>query len=312
MRVHAFSGGAARLSTGGAGGYAGLRAGAEGGDAAGITELDDTRLQNEHSDIDMHASAASLREHGCAAQQTRAEVCPWQLEDVIQFLSKDGDSEVIYLGRERALRRSEAVPGAVGEQTPSVAPGKLPVIEGFFCKKNAHKKQLQREIEALRSTDAMDRDGQLKTLESMVEESVETIDVHQEAQELMNLFTHVRASFDVRVNPQPCFKDFTDSMQSARGRNVRLLHLAGHGNRRCGFFWLKSSAVSTEYEEVPIDRLSMILKTEAVANGGTIECVVLNACETEEMGKKLRKRRGVARRVLAVRGAGHDREKVCA
>jgi hypothetical protein len=165
MRVHAFSGGAARLSTGGAGGYAGLRAGAEGGDAAGITELDDTRLQNEHSDIDMHASAASLREHGCAAQQTRAEVCPWQLEDVIQFLSKDGDSEVIYLGRERALRRSEAVPGAVGEQTPSVAPGKLPVIEGFFCKKNAHKKQLQREIEALRSTDAMDRDGQLKTLE---------------------------------------------------------------------------------------------------------------------------------------------------
>jgi hypothetical protein len=53
---------------------------------------------------------------------------------------------------------SEAVPGAVGKQTPSVAPGKLPVIEGFFCKKNADKKQLQREIEALRSTDAMGRE----------------------------------------------------------------------------------------------------------------------------------------------------------
>jgi hypothetical protein len=52
--------------------------------------------------------------------------------------------------------------------------------------------------------------------------------------------------------------------------------------------WLKSSAASTEYEEIPIDKLSKILKTEAAANGGTIECVVLNACETEEMGKKLR------------------------
>jgi hypothetical protein len=40
--------------------------------------------------------------------------------------------------------------------------------------------------------------------------------------------------------------------------------------------WLKSSVVSTECEEIPIDKLSMILKTEAAADGGTIECVVLN------------------------------------
>ena len=120
-------------------------------------------------------------------------------------------------------------------------------------------------------------------------ESVEAIDVHQEAQELMTMFTDVRASFVVRVHPQPCFKHFTDSMQSARGRNVRLLHLAGHNNTKCEFFWLKASAGSTEYEAIPIDKLIGILKTEAVgANGGTIECVVLNACETAEMGKKLR------------------------
>jgi hypothetical protein len=37
-----------------------------------------------------------------------------------------------------------------------------------------------------------------------------------------------------------------------------------------------------------IKDIIIILKTEAVANEGTIECVVLNACETEEMGKKLR------------------------
>ncbi len=141
------------------------------------------------------------------------------------------------------------------------------------------------------SADAIDKDEQLKTLKTMLEE---TIDVHQEAQELNNLFTHVHPSFHPRINAQPGFKDFTHSMQSARDRNVRILHLAGHDDRKCGFLWLKkskkkSSAASTEYEEIPMDKLSSILETEAAANGGTIECVVLNACETEEMGKKLRR-----------------------
>jgi hypothetical protein len=198
---------------------------------------------------------------------------------VMQLVSSQGAHE----GQETAVG-----PAVDTSAQPTASQGRQAVIEGFFCQKNADKKQLQREIEALKSADAIDKDEQLKTLESMVEESVETIDVHQEAQELKNLFTHVRPSFQPSINSQPCFKDFIDSMQSARGRNVRLLHLAGHGNRRCGFFWLKSSAVSTEFEEIPIDKLSMILKTEAAANGGTIECVVLNACETEEMGKKLR------------------------
>ena len=92
----------------------------------------------------------------------------------------------------------------------------------------------------------------------------------------MTLFTDVRASFVVHVNPQPCFAHFTDSMQSACGRNVRLLHLAGHGDRRCGFFWLKENKL--EYEQVPIDRLVGLIKTEAAGNGGTIEAVMLNAC----------------------------------
>ena len=133
MRVHAFYGGAARLPTGAAGGDVGLRAGTEGDCAAGTTELDDPRLQSEHSYIDMHASAASLREHGCAAQQTRAKVFPWQLEDVIQLLSKDGDSEMIYLWRERALRRSEAVPVFAGEQKMSGIPRKRKFVF-FLCR----------------------------------------------------------------------------------------------------------------------------------------------------------------------------------
>ena len=47
--------------------------------------------------------------------------------------------------------------------------------------------------------------------------------------------------------------------------------------------------MSTEYEEISIDKFVGILRTEvAGANGGSIECAVLNACETEDMGKKLR------------------------
>jgi hypothetical protein len=58
---------------------------------------------------------------------------------------------------------------------------------------------------------------------------------------------------------------------------------------RCGFLWLRNQAVSTEYEQISLDTFIGILKTELPgANGGTIECVVLNACETEDMGKKLR------------------------
>jgi CHAT domain-containing protein len=86
-------------------------------------------------------------------------------------------------------------------------------------------------------------------------------------------------------NPQPSFHTFKSSLRSAKERNVRLLHFAGHGESRCGFFWLKDPAVSTEDEEVSLDTFIGILKTElAGTNGGTIECVVLNACETEDMG----------------------------
>ena len=47
------------------------------------------------------------------------------------------------------------------------------------------------------SADAIDKDQQLKTLKSILEESVETIDVLQEAQELMKLFTHIPSYFEV-------------------------------------------------------------------------------------------------------------------
>ena len=93
----------------------------------------------------------------------------------------------------------------------------------------------------------------------------------------------------MEVHAQPCFDDFSNSMRSVRQRKVRGLHLTGHGTSRCGFYWLKRKA-SSEYEAIAIDRVVALVKTEAAggSGGGTIEFAMLNACETEEMGKALR------------------------
>jgi GTPase SAR1 family protein len=151
------------------------------------------------------------------------------------------------------------------------------------------KKRLVRDIQQLEIANAKDKDKRLEQLEVRLKESVETIDVLKEAQELRSSLECGRQVLDVSIHPQPSFDAFSQSMHSARERNVRVLHLAGHGGRRCGFFWLKNQAASTEYEEISLDRFARIVKTELAGdNGGTIECVVLNACETEEMGKNLR------------------------
>jgi hypothetical protein len=120
------------------------------------------------------------------------------------------------------LRRSEGVP-VVGEQTPSVAPGKLPVIEGFFCKRIPDKKQLLLDIEAVELADAADKDELLTQLGARVM-ALATIDVHKEAQVHTSSLSGGRRVFEVHVHPQPSFDAFASSMRSARERNVRLLH----------------------------------------------------------------------------------------
>ena len=53
--------------------------------------------------------------------------------------------------------------------------------------------------------------------------------MHQEAEELKTSHTHARHVFEVDVHPQPSFQRFSDYMRSARERNARILHFAGHG-----------------------------------------------------------------------------------
>ena len=123
-----------------------------------------------------------------------------------------------------------------------------------------------------------------------VAEVVEDISPHTEAEELVKRLQRSRPIFEVDVHAQPSFKDFSDSLLSAREKNVRILLLSGHGKSHCGFFWLKDK-VSAEYEEIEPDRFVKLFPPVAAGagRGGTIVCVVLHACETEDIGKKLRK-----------------------
>jgi len=174
--------------------------------------------------------------------------------------------------------------GAAGAASSA---SRMPRIEGFFCKKIVHMQQLVHKIHLVENADAIDKDAQLTELKLQMEDSVDGTNVHDEAEKLKNLFTQARPVFEVDVHPQPSFQIFADCMRSARQRNVRILHFAGHGKSKCGFFWLNHEAL--EYEEVPIDTVAGLIKTEAAGEGaGTIECVVLNACESEEMGTTLR------------------------
>jgi hypothetical protein len=65
--------------------------------------------------------------------------------------------------------------------------------------------------------------------EKEVEEAVEGINPHKEAQDLMNRLKRSRPIFEVDVHPQPSFKDFSDSLLSAQQNNVRALPFSGHG-----------------------------------------------------------------------------------
>ena len=94
----------------------------------------------------------------------------------------------------------------------------------------------------MKHADAEDRDQRLTQLEAQLMD-LEAIDVHKEAQVLTSSLSGGRRVFEMQTHAQPWFGAFESSMRSARERNVRLLHLAGHGGSRCGFFWLKNQAV---------------------------------------------------------------------
>ncbi len=76
------------------------------------------------------------------------------------------------------------------------------------------------------------------------------------------------------------------SIVLGRQRNVRSLHLAGHARKECGFIWnANDEATASKMFDVE----AILLAIGAVAGQqGPLECVVLNACCTVQMGRLLR------------------------
>jgi GTPase SAR1 family protein len=211
------------------------------------------------------------------------------VEKARQARQEEEEEAAAARAREEAARRER---GGVAESTNSATNRDLPRIEGFFCKINPDQEKLRSTIKSVRNAGASDKDEMLKeldALDALVSDTVESIDPIKEAQKLTELLekSNNRRVFEVKFYPQPTFKCFSDSMRTAAERNVRHLLFSGHYESESGFFWLKEGAF--EYDRIPTEDFLGLFDTEvAGAYGrGTIEGVVLNACKTEDLGKKL-------------------------
>lgn len=76
------------------------------------------------------------------------------------------------------------------------------------------------------------------------------------------------------------------STHLASQRNVKIIHLSGHGKKKCGFIWNADDA-ATAGKESEIHNLVGIIGS-AAGQTGPIECAFLNACSTENLGRLLR------------------------
>jgi hypothetical protein len=176
----------------------------------------------------------------------------------------------------------------VGRQRVSSLNDKRPHIVAFFAKKDTDVTYMLEKVKICAENENIDKKQMSKEMYSLIQSRVDTLQLYQEAETLMFGFRHPRSLFEVQTHPQPTFKIFQDCMLNARQENTHIVYLSGHSNFRSGFFWLKDGK-STEYEQKPVEAFAKIFETEVAdaRSGGTIQCVVLNACETEEVGKKL-------------------------
>ncbi len=112
------------------------------------------------------------------------------------------------------------------------------------------------------------------------------IDVHAEGRAMMRIVVNAGSTWTCNVHPQPTLADLHSSIAQTRQRNVRVLHLAGQAREECGFIWNANDA-ATAHKAVDIEEISFAIGKVAGVKG-PVECVVLNACSTEKMGRLLR------------------------
>ena len=61
---------------------------------------------------------------------------------------------------------------------------------------------------------------------------------------MMRIVMNPGCGWECDVNPQPTLDDLNTSIFRARERNLRVLHLAGHGKKTCGFIWNRDDAAT--------------------------------------------------------------------
>eukprot|EP00961_Rhodomonas_salina_P127351 1716880-Rhodomonas_salina.1 len=69
------------------------------------------------------------------------------------------------------------------------------------------------------------------------QDKADALNVWGEAQELESLMSRL-GSFEVSLNVQPLFDDFRDAVHTCPARNCRIVHMAGHGDSRHGFYFV--------------------------------------------------------------------------
>ena len=105
---------------------------------------------------------------------------------------------------------------------------------------------------------------------------------------MMRIVMNPGCGWECAVHPQPTLDDLDTSIALARERNLRVLHLAGHAKKTCGFIWNRDDK-ATASREFDVDAIALAIGAVAQPHG-PIECAVLNACSTQAMGQKLRQR----------------------
>jgi hypothetical protein len=218
------------------------------------------------------------------------EVCKIVCEDrySVQEQLKNPESPSKTYSREAHPQDVTAPPASeVGRQRQK----RKPRIVAFFAQKRTDVSENMLEevrIWAAAQNKSIGKEEVSKEIDALPRRGVERLDL---LKTLMLGFEHQRSFCEVDIHAKPTFENFTGSMLVAKEKNTRIVHSSGHNTSRCGFFCLKNRE-STAYEQQPIATFAKIFETvqKVLSNyrgGGTIECVILNASETEEVGKRL-------------------------
>eukprot|EP00961_Rhodomonas_salina_P106506 1434324-Rhodomonas_salina.2 len=86
--------------------------------------------------------------------------------------------------------------------------------------------------------------------------------------------------------PLSTFDLFYEQMMLASSRGTEVVHFSGHDGEKGGLRWVRNDAADSSKEE-SLNTIADVFECESKREGGSVECVVLNACDTEQLGRAI-------------------------